>query len=368
DDDDLTDFAHNHCETHITSRVSAGKLTVTIDPVKGRYPDLDTKQETRLTVLCDSYPDRTTVKINDEIIPIQEYGSPDAFEHAREGIFYNTSYTLPEFDRYQNHKQTALQIKLAGRDITATKIEVTISNFNYAQNTLVHAITSSLLPSPKLPSVDSSKITAHSFELAWPRPSRVQVEINNILYEGITGKDFTFHELTPNTRYIIRMRYASGNKVSEWSDLFGVITKHAAEDYAVTDIEVTSNRSSRPHHPLTYLADLKLASEWQTAEVAKPDDPVVLTFAFRQVEKLSRMVFVPRNLDHEGDPVDISIAVSSDGENYTTYAAHLHWKADSKNKVVGLRDVQARAVQLTIYQSAGQMVAAREVLLYRAKK
>lgn len=368
DDDGLTDFEHNYCKTQITSKLDEEKLTVTINPVKGEYPDLEAEQATNLTLLCDSYPDNVIVKINDQIVPLQVYGSLDAFNLAHEGIFYNTNYSLAEFDQYHDQKQKALQIKLASREIATTKIEVTVRNFTYSSKVMVHSITSGIIPSPKLPSVDSSKITAHSFELAWSQADEVQVEINNILYEGIKGNSFTFHELTPNTRYIIRMRYVVGNRVSEWSDLFGVITKHAAEDYAIQEITVSSNCDSKPHHPLAYLTDLKMASEWQTEQSIAPDKPLELTFTFNDIEKLSRMTFVPRNIDHEGDPTDISVAVSTDGENYNLYAEHLKWRADSKNKVVGLRDVRAKAVRLTIYQSSGPLVAAREIIFFRAKR
>ncbi|MCT6806624.1 MAG: discoidin domain-containing protein, partial [Bombilactobacillus sp.] len=149
---------------------------------------------------------------------------------------------------------------------------------------------------------------------------------------------------------------------------FGVITKHAAEDYAIQEITVSSNCDSKPHHPLAYLTDLKMASEWQTEQSIAPDKPLELTFTFNDIEKLSRMTFVPRNIDHEGDPTDISVAVSTDGENYNLYAEHLKWRADSKNKVVGLRDVRAKAVRLTIYQSSGPLVAAREIIFFRAKR
>ena len=341
---------------------------VTIAPTEGNLTKKFVEQPTSLTIMCDSYPDAVTIKINDQVVPVEEYGSLAAFNHAHEGIFYNTNYGLDEFKKYHKNTQTALQIKLAARDITATEIEITVRNFNYGKNVLVHEITSGVLPSPKLPAVDSSKISAHSFELAWPHESAVQIEINNLLYVGITGKSFTFHELAPNTRYIIRMRYAIRNKVSEWSDLFGVITKHAAKDYAIENIEVTSNCDSKENHPLSYLTDLKLASEWQTSQTVSPEQPLELTFSFEKVEKLSRMVFVPRNIDHNGDPLIVSIAVSTDGENYTTYADHLQWKADTKNKVVGLRDVRAKKVHLTIYQSSGLIVAAREIIFFRAKR
>ena len=93
-----------------------------------------------------------------------------------------------------------------------------------------------------------------------------------------------------------------------------------------------------------------------------------MTFKFSDVEKLSRMAFVPRNIDHEGDPTEISLAVSTDNENYHVYADHVTWKADSKNKVIGLRDVRAKSVRLTVYRSSGPMVAAREIIFYRAKR
>ena len=367
-DDDGTIAASNSYTTKICSKVEQEKLVVTIAPTEGNLTKKFVEQPTSLTIMCDSYPDAVTIKINDQVVPVEEYGSLAAFNHAHEGIFYNTNYGLDEFKKYHKNTQTALQIKLAARDITATEIEITVRNFNYGKNVLVHEITSGVLPSPKLPAVDSSKISAHSFELAWPHESAVQIEINNLLYVGITGKSFTFHELAPNTRYIIRMRYAIRNKVSEWSDLFGVITKHAAKDYAIENIEVTSNCDSKENHPLSYLTDLKLASEWQTSQTVSPEQPLELTFSFEKVEKLSRMVFVPRNIDHNGDPLIVSIAVSTDGENYTTYADHLQWKADTKNKVVGLRDVRAKKVHLTIYQSSGPIVAAREIIFFRAKR
>lgn len=368
DDNGTVDFESNHSQTRITSSFDEEKLVVTVEPTEGQYPGLESDQPTALTLMCDAYPENVEVRVNDQIVPLQVYGTLDAFDHASEGIFYNTNYSLSEFSQYHLPKQTALQIKLANHPVTTTKIEVTIRDFSYSSEVLGHEITSGVLPSPKLPSVASSKISAHSFELAWTHPAKVQVEINNLLYEGIEGTSFTFHELLPNTRYIIRMRYVIGNKVSEWSDLFGVITKHAAEDYAIQEISVTSNFTSKANHPLDYLTDLKLASEWQTSEPVSPEHPLELTFKFSDVEKLSRMAFVPRNIDHEGDPTEISLAVSTDNENYHVYADHVTWKADSKNKVIGLRDVRAKSVRLTVYRSSGPMVAAREIIFYRAKR
>lgn len=358
----------SHYQTAITSSLEEEKLVVTINPAEGKIDEKLAKQPTSLTLMCDAYPNQIIVKVNDQAIPMQVYGSLESFNHASEGIFYQTACTLPEFTPYTEATQNALKIKLASREIANTKIEVIVRNFSYSSKVMAYSITSGILRSPKLPAVDSSKITAHSFELAWPQKRAVQIEVNHLLYEGISGDSFTFHELTPNTRYILRMRYVAGNKVSEWSEAFGVITKHAAEDFAIKDIQVTSNFASQAHHPLAYLTDLKLASEWRTDQAATSDQPLELTFTFTDVEKLSRMTFVPRNIDHRGDPIEVSVAVSMDGENFQAYTQHLKWKADSKNKVVGLRDVRAKAVRLTVYQSSGPLIAAREIIFYRAKR
>lgn len=369
DDNGFTDFAHNHTETTVTSELDSSKLTVTIDPVKGDYTGMETNSTTTINIVCDTYPDRVTVKINDQIVNLPESGTIDAFAHIKEGLYYNTNYSwLPEFDQYREAKQNALQIKLASRDITDSKIEVIIQNFNYGSQTLVHSITDSVLCSPKLPLVDPDKITAHSLSVSWPESTdSVQFEINGILYDGISGGNFTFHELEPNTRYIMRMRYVAGNKVSEWSDPFGAITKKAAIDYAVHDINVDSNYKANPEHPLSYLTDLKLASEWQTQNALTEDNPLTLTFNFNQVEDLSRMVFVPRSIDRDANPLEVSLEISTDGISFKPYGDRINWKSDSKNKVIGLRNISAKAIRLTVYKATGPIVAAREVMFFREK-
>lgn len=369
DDNDFTDFAHNHTETEISSNLSGSKLTVVLQPVKGSYSGMTTKMGTKLNIMCDDYPDTVTVKVNEQDIQLQEYGSVDSFAHAKEGFFYNTKYSfMPEFDAYHLPTQKALQIKLQPRDLTDSKIEIKIQNFAYGSHALVHAITDSVLRSPKQPAVDPKKITAHSLTVNWPQVTpQVQIEVNGIINDGITGSSFTFHELAPHTRYLMRLRYVAGNKVSEWSDPFGGITKRAASDYAVRGITTTCNYAAAPDHPLTYLTDLKAASEWQTEQSFDPQHPLVLTFNFAELADLSRMAFIPRAVDHRGTPTEVGLAISQDGQTFKPYGEHFTWKADHKNKVIGLRNVSAKAVRLTVYQSAGPIVAAQEVIFYRTK-
>ncbi len=370
EDNGFTDFAHNHTETHITSDLQTSKLTVTIDPVKGDFSGMKTNDTTNLNIMCDAYPDQVTVKINDHLVKLQEYGTKDTFAHAKEGFFYNTNYSwMPEFEQYYDKKQIALQIKLAARDVADTKIEIIIQNFRYGNDTLVHSITDSVLHSPKKPVIDENKTTAHSITVNWPRlTNHVQIELNGILNDNITGESFTFHELKPHTRYIMRLRYVAGNKVSEWSDPFGTMTKRAATDYAIRDIFTSCNYEEDPHHPLSYLTDLKPASEWQIKDKFDENKPLVLTFVFNEVEDLSRMAFMPRSVDHQGDPVEVQVEISKDGQEFKPYGDRLTWKADSKNKVVGLRDVNAKAIRLTVFKSSGPTVAGSEVIFFRDKK
>lgn len=369
DDNGYNDFAHNHTETKITSNLESSKLTITLDPVKGDFSGMETDCTTNLNIMCDAYPDQVIVKINDQVVNLQEYGTSDAFAHAKEGFFYNTNYSwMPEFDQYREAKQTALQIKLNKRDVTDTKIEIIIQNFNYGNQTLVHSITDSVLRSPKNVVIDPKKITAHSISVSWTKlTDRVQFEVNGILYDGIDGDNFTFHELAPNTKYLMRLRYVAGNKVSEWSDPFGAITKHAAIDYAIHNVETICNYADNPKHPISYLTDLKLASEWETKDQFDENKPLTLIFNFEEVEKLSRMVFVPRNIDHQGTPVEVGLELSNDGHNFKPYGDRLQWKADAKNKVIGLRNVSAKTIRMTVYKSSGPLVAGKEVLFFKEK-
>lgn len=370
DDNNFTDFAHNHTETTISSELNSNRLRIKLTPVKGDFSGMATESETNLNIMCDRYPDRITVKINDQVINLQEYGTADTFAHAKEGFFYNTNYSwTPEFDQYRNSKQNALQIKLAKRSTTDTKIEILIQNFSYGNETLVHSITDSVLRSPKGAVIDPKKISAHSLSVSWPRlAEKVQFEINGILYDGIDGDHFTFHELLPNTKYLMRMRYVAGNKVSEWSDPFGAITKKAAISYAIRDVHSSCNYEAADKHPLNYLTDLKPASEWEIKDQFDENKPLTLTFRFDDVEKLSRMAFVPRNINRDGTPIEVGLELSKDGINFEPYGQHYTWKADAKNKVIGLRDVSAKAIRLTVYKSAGTTVAAKEVLFFREKK
>ncbi|OUQ00122.1 TIM-barrel domain-containing protein [Lactobacillus gallinarum] len=370
DDNGYNDYSRNHVATQITSELEASKLKITIDPTQGDFNTFQTENTTNLNIMCDGYPDGLTVKINDQVIDMQEYGTVDTFAHAKEGFFFNTNYSwLPEFDQYQEKKQTALQIKLAKRDITDSKIEIIIRNFKYGNETLVHAITDSLLRSPKQPAVDPEKISSHSLTVVWPQlTDQVQIEINGILHDGIDGSSFTFHGLAPNTRYSMRLRYVAKNKVSEWSDPFGAITKPDPMNFAIRDIQTTSNMTSQKDHPLKYLTDLKLASEWETVNGVSEDQPLELTFKFNQLEHLSRMVWVPRKIDHQGDPIEVSVETSVDGTNFKPYGERLTWKSDSKNKVVGLRDVKAKAMRIRVYKSSGPIVAAEEVIFFKEKK
>lgn len=369
EDGGKTDYMHNHAVTRITSELADSTLKIQIDPKMGNYSGMKTEGPTRLSILTDGYPDSVQLKINDQTIDLQEYGTIDAFNHAKEGFFYNTNFSwLTEFDQYQPEKQKALQIKLASRDLTDTKIELVIRNFNYGSSTLVHAITDSALRSPKQPTIEPEKTSAHSLTVSWPQVTdEVQIEINGLLYDRIKGKTFTFHELMPHTRYLMRLRYVAGNKVSEWSDPFGAITKHQQLDYAVKDIRVDSSLPSKDEFPLAYLTDLKTASEWQTAKSVSDDEPLVLTFTFAEAEKLSRMVYVPRLIDKLGDPLEVAIETSADGENFTPYGERIVWKADNKNKVIGLRNLTAKAIRLRVFKSEGDCVSAREIMFFRAK-
>lgn len=369
DDASQIDFGKQHLETNISSELSNGNLHITINKTQGEVPGAQANQGVWLNLMCDQYPGKLQVKINDEPIKFDEKGSPETFTQAKEGYYFNPEFNpIPGFGLYDVTPQHALQIKLAPRDIFNTKIEITINNFVYANMAHNHAIIDSALKTPQQASIIKEKTTAHSLTVVWPEDfDRVQIEVNGIISDGISGNTFTFHELTPGTKYTMRLRYIRGNKVSEWSDYFGGITKPDQLDYAVSNIKMSTSLASKPSHPASYATDLLLASQWES-EDKLTDENNVLTFEFPNVEHLSRMVYVPNSINESGRILKLQLSISTDGVNFEKFGETTEWTNDPKNKVIGLRDVVAKAIKLKILQTTDDYVSAKEFYFFRPRQ
>lgn len=366
-DSGYQDYRHNHSRTLVTSSLQANKLQISLAPSQGKFAGQKQEQATTLNIMCDHYPDAVSLRINGQKVDLTECGSPDSFERAHEGFFYNPDYHwLPRFANYQTQPQAALQVKLSPRDIFSSHIELTVNGLEYGQQSLVHAITDTVLHAPGRPKIDKDSITSRSFTVSWPVLTKgIQIEVNGVIHTGISGQSFTFHGLKPATRYILRLRYLAGQKVSEWSQPFGVITKEDPLTWRVKNIKTSCNYPAQPQYPLPYLLDGLNASEWHSQPVKQT--ALTLTFTFPQKENLSRMVYVPRAIDKEGLITSLKIEVSADGQNFKSYQDQINWKDDSKNKVVGMRQVQAQAVRLTVLGHLGETVSGKEILFFKQK-
>lgn len=361
--------------TEIRSNLNDGKLNIVVEPTQGSYEGLEDQQPTVLTIMTDQYPGKLKLKINDQVSELTELATYDDFEQAESGYFYNQDYVpITEFAQFTPAVQPALQIKLPQADIHTHKYEINIDNFHYGDSVEKHAITDSAISSPRSAAIITDELTSHSISISWTNPNaytgrnvKADIEVNGLIHTNIDGNSFTFHELTPNTRYRFRIRNKFGNKVSDWSEYFGTRTKRDQMDYAVKNVKVKSSLKSEPEMSANNLVDHSLASEWLTKESLSKEEPLELTFDFDQVQKLSRMVYVPRSRDRRGHLLRVQIAVSPDGETYSDWSDEFNWPNDSKNKVIGLRDVVAKSVKLRILASQDDVASAKEILFFLAK-
>ncbi|GBG05252.1 DUF5110 domain-containing protein [Lactobacillus rodentium] len=362
--------------TSITSQLDDNTLKVTVSPTTGNYEGLEQEQLTKLNLLVDKYPGELVFRVNDQVTQLNEFGNYQEFEEAESGYFYNPDYLVfPQFQHFSQTPQPAIQIKLPKADISKNKYEISIDNYHYGDNVERHAITDSALSSPHSASISSDRLTSRSISVSWVNPSdfagrniKADIEVNGIIHTNIDGNSFTFHSLEPNTRYRFRIRNKFGNKVSDWTEYFGAKTKRDQMDYAIPDIQVTSNLTTSDNEmPLTNLVDHSLASEWLVNDKVSEDQPLELTFTFDQAYKLSRMVYVPRSRDRKGHILRAQIAISTDGENYSNWSDDYNWPNDAKNKVIGLRDVVAKSIKLRILKTSDDNVSAKEILFFVAK-
>lgn len=365
DDNDQVDYEHNFAKTVIRSRVDDSRLRVIIEPTEGYYPNLTIKQETFLYIYCDQHPEDLVLRVGkDDVIQLAEYGSPETLDHAKEGFYYDPHFSWPKgFSDLNDQSRPALVIKLQERDIKQVKLELVVNNFRFAGEQLVHQITDAALKLPSKVEVDRSKISAHSLTVKWAQKTpKVQLELNGLLYTGISGNIFTFTDLAADQVYQLRLRYESGYKVSEWSDWIKVKTKKDPKDFIIQNLKVTSNVDSEPGHPAKYLLDQRLATSWQSA---KTDEPIQLTFTFKEKTELNKVIYVPDALQAEGRPLKIKAEISTDGDSFVPYGEDFSFNSDAKNKVIGLRGVSAWAVRLTILDKTGDFAAASSIDFYR---
>ncbi len=359
--------------TRITSDYHQTRLNLRIAATQGHYAQMPTQQPTVLTILTDRYPGSVHLKCNDKVTSLTELPNLQRFKEANEGFYYDPDFSpVPEFEAFGAPHQAALRIKLAPRDVSATTYQLQIENFSYASQVPTHAIIDSAMRTPQRFKLDSEKTSAHSLSLSWHSlsDSHVQIELNGLIQTNIIGGQFTFHELQPETHYRLRIRSQYGNKVSDWSETIQAETKPDQMRQAIKKLTATSNLSSLPNHPLSNLIDFTTASDWLSAQSADPKKGsyLELTFTFDQAYTLSRMLYVPRAIDRLGHFLRLQVAISKDGQTFSEFSDPYNWPNDSKNKVIGLRDVTARSIKLRVLASVEERGSAREIVFFKAAK
>ena len=370
-DNDQSDYKHNSAQTVIRTHVADSKLRVIIEPTTGYYPNMAIKEQTFFYIYCDQHPDEIQLRAGDEeVVTLTEYGTPETLQRAKEGFYYDNKFCWPEgFKDLGATPRPALIIKLQERDIKQEKLEILVNNFRFANEQLVHQITDAALPLPGKVEVDRDKISAHSLTVKWAqRTPSVQIELNGLLYTGISGNIFTFTDLAANTGYRLRLRYEAGYKVSEWSDLLQVKTKRDPRDFIISNVKVTSSQESTSGHQLKNLLDRRMATDWQSTGKPSEDQPLTLTFSFPNQTELNKLIYVPRASSRDGRPLRMRVEISTDGENFTSYGTDYQFNSDCKNRVIGLRGVSTKAVRLSILETTGDYAAASGIDFYRPLK
>ena len=358
--------------TQISSEKTQSQLTIKLSATQGDYAGFNIEQPTRLDILTDRYPGRVSLQINQQSVPLAEHPTLTRFEQSESGIYYNPEFSpVPDFLAFGAPKQPALQIKLAPCDLTTANIQIQIQNFSYGNQIQNHAIIDSAMRLPQKVGIRSEDNSAHSFTVTWLKmpDSHVQIELNGLVYTNISGDHFTFHALKSKTKYQLRIRSQYGNKVSDWSDYFSTKTKPNQLTYAIAPVQIQSTLASDDDQPLSHLTDFIEASSWLTQQKADPQNGhfLELTFTFDQVERLSRMVYQPRPISAAGRFLQVQLAISTTDNTFSDFGPVYTWHNDVKNKVIGLRDVAAKAIKLRVLDSVDQLGAAQAILFFKAK-
>lgn len=341
----------------LTSHLSNQQLTVHLGKASSQQVQ---SNEFTFNIRMQSAPAQVTLRINGEKVELTQTTAA-GFAEQTNCFTFNQHYPIaPKFVQYGVPNQPVLQVKVA--ELAPTdEVELSLNGFQGLSNPWTTAIVDSAFKDANDAKVLSDQTTAHSFTLAWSKDLNAEVLINDVLYTNLGKGGFTFHELQSDHRYAIKVRYRYNNKASEWSNEMLVQTKPDQSNFAINQVQVSANFAA---NQLDTLVD----GDEDTELLTDFTDGAQLTFNFEQVEKLSRMTYTPRTIDYAGRITGVKVETSLDGQTFTPYSESFTWNPDTKIKVIGLRDVSAKAIRLTILSTTEHKISGKEVTFYKPKK
>lgn len=336
-----------------------GTYRVQVLPAQGSYDTFQPNKTTQLRIYCSSLPKKFTLKVKGKKVKLSRAENYQQWKKMPNSWYFGRSDV-------EHMDIQALMINVADMDVRSNDILLEAEGLVVdTTNHLLQKI--GPLSAPKC-RIEDENVGAYSLMPQWdevPNADYYEVEFQDQLYSTIRQTGYMLDNLLPQTSYKIKVRAVNLDGTSEWTSLEATTTEDPLKD-AIHGMKGETSCENQPGQSVHHLFDFDLGSTWHTAWMKKAV-PFELVVDMKSVNRLDKMLYVPRVDAGNGTLLKGSVEVSMDRRNWTLMT-RFDWSRSAEPKEISFEDVKDgtwRYVRLVVTEAVGGFGSGQQLYLFR---
>ena len=349
-----------------------GKLTVTVHPTEGEFTGLVKEKQTEFRVNVTQRHKKLSVQIGKSKIKLTEVSTLADFEAGDNVYYYNEAPQLnrfatkgSEFENVKIAKNPQVWVKVQKADITSSAVVLNAEGFRYAPADR-YLVSTGALSAPSV-SIAADDITAYTLKPKWDKVAGAdyyEIDFQGMRYTTIRDLSFVLSDLTPVTKYDLKVRAVNKDGASAWTD-YSVTTKSDPLEFAIRGIRGECSAETQWGKGIARLFDLNESGEmWHTKYQVRAV-PFNVVMDLRTVNQLDKFQYLPRIDGVNGMLLKGKVEYSMDKKTWTE-AGTFEWKRNADMKEFKFEGApEARYIRLSVTEGVGYYGSGREIYVFR---
>ncbi|MBO4907086.1 MAG: discoidin domain-containing protein [Bacteroidaceae bacterium] len=363
--------------TRVTSSLinkkGKGLLTLTVEPTKGGYEGMTTRQTTELVVMLQQRPKSIQLKVNGKKVQLDEARTLQDFTDKTNVFYFDPQ---PELNLWSTPETPMAQVSVKHSprlyvcvdavDITTSTIEVVVDGYTF--DSADHSLKSKgALDLPHFidREADANVHPAYQLQAAWSEVENA--DYYELLHQGNIysrlGTQFVLEDLKADTEYDLAVRAVNADGTSEWTHQT-FRTQPDPLRYAVRELTATTSCANQGGQGIAHMTDFDEGSIWHTAwnATAVPFD---IEIDLHTVNQLDELHYLPRGDAGNGTITKGTIQYSMNRQQWSDPVS-FEWTADPSTKIVSLSEhPTARYLRIHVEEARGGYGSGRQFYVFR---
>lgn len=375
DDDGVTqEYLNGKCTTtSITTKVDAkNTLTVSIDATQGTFEGFEECKATTLAINTSGAPKKVLARAGGKKLKLPLL-DVQTFDKEKQGWMYVESTPVTMFMSKgvvspvpENVKGgPRILVKIDEIETTQKDLVVEVKGFQPLKPYTLP--TENVAQTLAKPVVKFDKVNAYSVTPTWKAVDGAkyyEIMFDGMCYSTISVTELPFEDLTPETSYTFNVRAVGENGISPWTTA-NVSTIADPLKWAVDGLTGISSFNNQGGQGLNKLFDRDEKTVWHSQWSAADAIPGDVTIDLHSVNKLEKLVYLPREDAGNGTLTAGTYSLSVDKLNWTKPVAFT-WERSGKEKVINLpENPTARYIRLHLTGGMGNYASGREFYAFK---